>query len=173
MGAPRRLRDGDFDVESRAFLGEEAGEINRLLDRFSRLEPGGEQNLVDERIQLGDVARRFPLGGVVGRGLLQPLDGHAEPRQGRTQFVAGMGEEKLVGVHEALDAVGGAVECRREPGDLVLAIDGDARPEIALAKFRDPRLQFFQAARELADQGINPIATASANPSNATGKRRA
>src|SRR5271157_3315344 len=65
-----------------------------------------------------------------------------------------MGEKMLMGVHKAFNAISRGVERRGKLRDLVLALDRNARAEIAFAKFRDPGLQLFEAARELADQGI-------------------
>ena len=68
--------------------------------------------------------------------------------------MAGMGEKMLMGIHEAFNAVSRSIERRGKLRDLVFALYGNARAEIAFAKFRDAGLQLFQAARELADQGI-------------------
>ena len=86
--------------------------------------------------------------------------------------MAGMGEKKFMGIHEAFDAVSRSIERRGKLRDLVFALYGNARPEIAFAKFRDAGLQLFQATRELADQGIEADGDGERQPNKAAGKRK-
>ncbi len=50
--------------------------------------------------------------------------------------------------HQFLDARRGAVEAFRQPGDLVLPLDGDARGEVAGRERLDAALQTLDAARQ-------------------------
>ncbi len=73
---------------------------------------------------------------------------------GVLQLVRGVGKQQLVRAHQVLDARGRAVEALREARHLVLALDLDARLEIAGTQLIDACLQSFQPAGEAAHQGI-------------------
>jgi hypothetical protein len=64
--------------------------------------------------------------------------------------VAGVGQQRLVRLHQRLDAVGGAVEAGGDGGDLVAAAIVDALLQVAGAELLDAALQAFEPAREAA-----------------------
>ena len=95
-----------------------------------RVEPAGEQDLVDQLIELGHVAPQRVAH--LGFGLLaQHCRRHGDAGERRAQLVAAVGQQQAVRGHQLLDTVGGAVEAFGEGGELVAALDLDARAEVA------------------------------------------
>ncbi len=83
----------------------------------------------------------------VGR-LLEQRDGHLQPRQRRAQFVAGIGQQRLMRAHQRLDAPGGLVEAGAQRGHFVAPAGIDALAERAGAEALDARLQALEPARQ-------------------------
>jgi hypothetical protein len=67
------------------------------------VEPAGEQHLLDQRVELGDVAVDLGLELVAlrRRGAVEHRHRHLHPRQRRAQLVAGVGEQRPVRLHQA------------------------------------------------------------------------
>ncbi len=86
------------------------------------------QHVVDQSLQLGEVALHVakPRGvrGVAG----QQLEGQANPREGRAQLVGDVGQQLLLAAHGALDPLGHVVEGPGELGQLVVAGSAPAAP---------------------------------------------
>ena len=71
------------------------------------VEAAREQDLLHQLVDLGEVAHDF--GMEVRPGLGEPeLDRHAHSRERRAQFMARIGEQRLLGAEQFLDA-------RRQP----------------------------------------------------------
>ena len=124
----------------RAFLCRERDEVDRLIDveLVGGLEPAGEQNLVDQLVELGDVALELRLAsGLDGCELETELNA----RERGAQLVRRIGEQHPVGAQEALDPGRRVVEALRELRDLVAALDLDPRAQIAGAEELDAPLQ--------------------------------
>ena len=85
---------------------------------------------------------------------LHQLDAEADAGQGRAQLMGGIGQQHLVRRDELLDAGGGAVEALRQPRHLILALDLDARRQLAGPEQFDASLQPLQSAREPARERI-------------------
>ena len=79
----------DAGIDARTFLGHQPCEIHVLLDAdgiISAIQTTRQQNLVDQLIEFGDIMYKL---GANGRSPFdhQQLDGHADARQWRTQFM--------------------------------------------------------------------------------------
>src|SRR5215831_18256163 len=88
----------------RAFLRHEREQIDLLArgQRARGIEPACEQNLVNQKVELSDVAVEF---GFVFRisCLLIQLDAELETRQGSAKVVRRIREQHAMGVHEFLN----------------------------------------------------------------------
>ena len=73
---------------------------------------------------------------------------HLQPRQRRTQLVAGIGQQALVRAQQGLDARGGAVEAGAQRGHLVAAVLGHALVQRTGAEGLDALLQRLEPARQ-------------------------
>ncbi len=96
----------DLDVVAGGFLGgeRESGRPARSRRAIDGVEAAREQDLVDERVELGDVA----LERSFARGIdafLEKLDGHADAGERRAQLVRGVREQRLVRTDQPLDAL--------------------------------------------------------------------
>ena len=155
-----RGRALDLRVDARALLHGQREQVDVLEVRgLGRgLEAAGEQHLVDEAVELGDVG--VDLGaqvlalGLGHRRVAQQRGGHLQARQRRTQLVAGVGQQALVGAHQRLDALGRVVEAVGQRGDLVAAFDLDAAIERALAERDDAALERLEPARQPAHERV-------------------
>src|SRR5438132_204991 len=103
-------------VVARAFLGREREEIDLLVPvpRFGRIQATGGQDLVDQRVELGDVLLELALALGVDV-LLHQLHRHADAGERSAQLVRRIGEERFVGGDQLFDALCGAVEAPGEP----------------------------------------------------------
>ena len=63
--------------------------------RLHGVEPARQQDLVDQRVELGDVVLELALAHRIG-ALLHELDRHADARERRAQLVRGVREQELV-----------------------------------------------------------------------------
>ena len=89
-----------------------------------------------------------------GRRLVEHRHRHLHARQRRAQFVAGVGQQRLVRAHQRLDARGRVVEARRHGGHLVAPADLDAVVELAGAEALDALLQRLEPARQAAHHRV-------------------
>ena len=150
-GVPSRLQPS-MRAHSSAATRQQVDLLDRLQGGVSA-QPARQQDLVDQRVELDDVALDLVLVFRVA-GLRIELDREPQPRQRRAQFVRGMREQQPVGIDQLLDARGGAVEGVRQPRDLVTAFDLDAGREIAGAERLDAGLQALEPARQPAHHRI-------------------
>ena len=116
----------------------------RALLRGLRIEPAGQQYLFNQRIQIGDVdtdlgAQPLPRGA--SRRLFEQGHRHLHARQRRAQFMAGIGQQRLVRSHQGFDAPRSLVEAGSHGGDFVAARDIDALAQGAGTEALDT---FFQ-----------------------------
>ena len=123
-----------------------------LLDALTRVESAGEQHLLDQRIEFGDVAFDLGLqvGTALGRSGGEHRHRHAHARQRRTQLVAGVGEQALVRAHQGLDATRRLVEARRQRRHLVVALHRNTVAELTSAELFDAVAQILQPPRQAA-----------------------
>ena len=128
---------------ARAFLGRERDQLDALahIETLGRVEAAEQQDLVDELVELGDVSRQLR---PALRVRLDQLETEPDAGERRPQLMRRIGEQQLVGVDQALDPRGGAIEAFRQPGDLVAALDLDARAQIAGAERLDAGLQSLE-----------------------------
>ena len=145
-----------FGAGAGAFLRRQPGQVDRLHGAdvaFLRVEAAGQQDLVDQLVELGDVAPDLVLER--GRGLrLHQLQPHADARQRRAQLVRRIGQQRLVRLEQRLHAFGRVVEALGEEGQLVRARLLDARRQVALAPALHALAQVVQPLREAADDGV-------------------
>ena len=152
--------DGDrltagLGVVMRGFLGRQRQQVEGLVpvEGGQRLEPAGEQDLVDQLVELGDIAPQRIAD--LGLGLLAQQGGrHGDAGERRAQFVAAIGQQQTMRAHQLLDALGRAVEALGQGRDLVASLDRDASAEIAAAQLLDTVFQPLEPATETAHHGI-------------------
>ena len=108
--------------------------------RAGMVEPAGKQNLLGQLVDFSDVSRNL-LVYLRVRPIEPELDRHAKARERRPQFVAGIGQQRLLRLQQGFDAFGGGVESARNHRDLVVADDVDSRRERAGAPSLDPGAQ--------------------------------
>ena len=139
----------------RRFLGGERQQVDGFvpLEPGYRLEAAGQQDLLDQTVELGDVALQ-PVAGLRIGLLAQHRGRHRDAGERRAQLVAAVGEQQPVGGDQLLDALGGAVEARGQRGHLVAALDLDAGAEVAAAELLDAFLQPLEPPAEPAHDGI-------------------
>src|SRR5437867_6642750 len=90
----------------------------------------GKQDLVDQRIEFGDIL--LQLGFSLRLGVLfHQFHRHADARERRAQLVRSVREQRLVRSDQLLDAARRPVEALGEPRHLVASLDLDARRELA------------------------------------------
>src|SRR5262249_54226061 len=109
---------------SSAFLGREREQIDLLgiVQMLDGVKPTGEQYLVDQQVELGDIFLEL---GPAGRILLGKLE--AEPNAGerRAQLVRCIGKQHLMSLHQRFDSVRGLVEAIGELRHLIATLDLD------------------------------------------------
>ena len=127
---PRPVEGQRVQAHGKVTLYDRRAELSLRADR---IEPAGEQDAVDQRVEFADVALQLAFALGIGR-LLEQLHAEADARQRRPQLVRCIGEQQFVGGHQLLDALGGAIETFRQAGHLILAFHGDAGAEIAAAE---------------------------------------
>src|SRR5262249_35342065 len=129
-----------------AFLCGEREQVHVFLslETFHRVEAAGEQDLVDQRVELGDVLLEAGLALRVGV-LLHQLHRHADASERRAQLVRSVGEQRLVRPNQLLDAARRAVEAVREPRYLVAPFGLHARREVSGAERLHRDLQALEA----------------------------
>ena len=166
-GAVGLVRQLEHRIDAGRFLGRERDHVDRiahpLVDAVARarvagIEPAGEQHLLHQRVELADVAFDLVLqrtAAVGGRGV-EHGQGHLQPRQRRAQLVAGVGQQRLVGLHQRLDARGRRIEARRQRGDLVAAGGVHAVVQFPGAEGLDAALQGLEPARQAPHHRIGP-----------------
>ena len=138
-----------------AFFRREPEQIERLdLQGRRGVEPAGQQYLIDQQVELGDVAREIGRELVVLPALCVELEAEPQPRQWGAQLVRRIGEQHAVGADQFLDAAGGAVEARRQPRHLVAAFDLDPCREVAGAQRLDAGLETLEPPRQAAHHWI-------------------
>src|SRR5690606_7471563 len=82
----------------------------------------------------------------VGVELVQDeLEGDTQARERRAELVRGVREHAALRGDEPLDALRGAIEARRERGDFVAPLDGNAPRELARPPLLDPLLEGLEA----------------------------
>jgi hypothetical protein len=148
-------------VVARGLFGREREQVDFLpgLARLHRVEPAGEQDLVDQGVELGDVLLELKLAPGLG-AVLHQLERHADAGERRAQLVRGVGEQRLVRGEQLLDARRRAVEALGQARHLVAALDLDPRRQVAAAERLDARLQVLQPPREPPHHGIGAHADA-------------
>ena len=144
-------------IHARAFLGGQPDQVHRFGAahvHLGRLQPAGQQDLVHQLVQLGDVALDLGLGsrhrGAVAAHQLQP---HADARQRRAQLVRGIRQQRFVRLHQGLDAAGRSVELARQVGHLVAPLGGHAHAQVAFAETLHAALQVLQPLEQAPDDG--------------------
>ena len=142
----------DGRAASGRLLGREPEQVDRLaaIERatgLERVEPTREQELADQVVELGDVARdaRAQLRSLVAA---EQLDRHADPRERRAQLVRGRCQRAALRGDQLLDLRGGAVEAPGQVRDLVRAAHLDARRQIARAERLDLRAELLEPTRD-------------------------
>src|SRR5205807_8531573 len=123
------------------------------LQRRHRLEAARQQDLVNQRLELRQVALEV---GLVFRfaGALEQLERKPDARERRAQLVRRVGEQQTVRTDQLLNAAGGTIETLGQTGDLVVAGDRDTRTEIARTQRLDASLQSLQPTRQAAHHRI-------------------
>jgi hypothetical protein len=109
--------------------------------RDARVGPGEQQQLLDQRVELDDVAPDLldARAAALAVGLLgRELEPHAHARERRAQLVRRVGQELPLLLDEQVDARGRLVEGGRQRGHLVPPLDGHAQAELAAAPALDP-----------------------------------
>ena len=148
---------GDFQVrlDAGAFFGAQADDVDHLGAAHIRLagaQATGQQDFVDQLVQLGDIALDLLLEG--GRGLVtHQLHAHADAGQGAAQLMRGVGQQRFVRLHQGLDAGGSGIELLGQVADLVIATHIEPHRQIAIAKLLDPFAQRFEPAHQAPDDG--------------------
>ena len=156
-----RVRSGSefchqLGIDARAFLCGQPRQVQRL-ERFGvgllGVQPAGQQDFIDQLVQLGNASRYFH---ALGRRLVHAhqFEPHADARQRRAQFVRGIGQQRLVRLHQRLDALGGVVEAPRQESHLVAAFGVDARRQVARAPALHAALQGLQPQRQAPHDGV-------------------
>jgi hypothetical protein len=88
------------------------------------LEPGGEEELSNQLIEIGDLS--FDPHPQIRRcGFTQELNRHADPGQGRTKLMGSPGEKRALGFDETLDTLRRSIEARCQAGDFIPPFDFD------------------------------------------------
>ncbi len=137
-----------------AHLGGKRQEIE-LFGRHSfghGVEPAGQQDLVHQPVELGDVLLEANLALRVG-GILHQLHGQSDARHRGAQLVRSVGQQSLVALHQLLDLTSGAVEARGQPRHFIAAFHCDACREVAGAERFDTTLQALQTPGDLPHDG--------------------
>ena len=142
--APQRNRLA-FELDAfvaRALLRREGEQVDVFRGKgFLRVQAAREEDLVDQRVELGDVL--LQLAAALGQ-----LERHADARERRAQLVRGVGEQGLVRPDQLLDARRGAVEALGEPRHIVPAFDFHPDAQLAGRERLDALLQPLQPARQ-------------------------
>src|SRR5262249_40520384 len=98
-----RLAPQHTRVVTGTFFCDEAKEIDRLiLQRRRGLQSARKQDLIDQVVKLGDVARELSVKGRI-RLFLKQLDANFDPRQRCSELVRGIGEQEAMGANKLLD----------------------------------------------------------------------
>ena len=150
VGSPRTVTGCPVDAAilvARAFLGRERDQLDALahIETLGRVEAAEQQDLVHELVELGDVSRQLR---PALRVRLDQLETEPDAGERRPQLMRRIGEQQLVGVDQALDPRGGLIEALSQAGDLVAALDLDARAQIAGAERLDAALQSLEPSGE-------------------------
>ena len=123
-------------LDARAFFGAQTNQVDQLGRAhvgFARIQAAGQQNLVHQLVQLGDIALDFLLEG--GRGLVaHQLHPHADAGERRAQLVRRIGQQRFVRLHQGLDARGRSVELVGQLAYLVVAAHIHAHRQVAITK---------------------------------------
>ena len=145
----------DLRAHPGSLLGEEGEHVHglRIAKRIRGVEAGGGEELLDELVELRDVAldARAPL-----RIALQQLDRHPDTGERGAELMRRPGEDMALRIDETLDPVRGPVEALREAGDLVPSLHLDPRGERARPELVDLRLQPLEPPREPAGKRPHP-----------------
>ncbi len=132
---------------ARRLLGSQREQIDRAspaLERCcasSRLASSTSSTSASSSPMLVSISRLEPLALRAGRRVFEHRHRHLQPRQRRAQFVAGVGQQRLVRAHQRLDALRGLVEAGGHRGHLVAAGRVHALVERAGAEALDAVLQ--------------------------------
>src|SRR5262249_49074745 len=134
-------------VVSRTFLGRECSQVDVLtnIQLLGGVEAAYQQDLVHELVELGDIPLELRFAFGMRRGQLEP---EPDPRKRRSELMGRIGEQHLVSAHQAFDARGGLIKASSQAGNLVAALDLDARGEIAGAKRFHAALQPLEPSCE-------------------------
>jgi hypothetical protein len=151
VAVDHRLAFGiDRRIDPRRLLGGDGEQVDPVAMQriLGTVEPAGEQHLLDQRVELGDVAVDLGLELVAlrRRGAVEHRHRHLHPRQRRAQLVAGVGEQRPVRLHQGLDPLRRDVEARGDGGDLVVAADLDPMAELAGAELLHALLERLEPA---------------------------
>ncbi|OQC11429.1 MAG: hypothetical protein BWX79_01265 [Alphaproteobacteria bacterium ADurb.Bin100] len=148
-----------------AFLHHQTQQVDGLHGAhvgLAGIEPTGQQDFIDQLVQLGNVARDLFAKRGPRLGSHQ-LHAHADAGQRRAQFVRGVGQQGFLrgqqlrlGGHQRLNAFGCGIEACRKVGDLVFAVDGHAGRQVAIAPALHAPLQGFEALRQPPHDGVDP-----------------
>ena len=124
----------------RPLLGEDGEEVHGLgiAGRVRRIETGRGQQLLDELVELRDIALDT---GPPRRITLQQLDRQPDAGKGSAKLVRRPGKDVPLRIDESLDPFRGTVEALREARHLVLAFHLDPRGERARPELVYLRLQ--------------------------------
>ena len=94
------------------------------------VETAREQDLLDQRVDFGDVL--FQIGPALRvSDLFEQLSRQAKARQRRSELMRNIGEQQLVRSDQLLDLCRGPVEALRQARDLVAALDFYPRRQVA------------------------------------------
>ena len=147
-------------VDARCLFGSHAKQLDALLaaQRGGRIEAAGEQHLFDQGVELGHVGVDLGLEAhaLCGCGVVEHRHRHLHACQRRTQFVAGVGQQRLVRLHQRFDARRRHVEARRHGRHLVAPGHLDPVMKLAGTKLLDTLLQRLEPAREAAHHRVGP-----------------
>lgn len=139
------------DVVARRLLGHERKQVDSLaaLQPLGMVEPAGEQDFFDQRVELGHVAQ--DLGACAFRAVAaEQVDGQSQSGQRGAQLVAGIGQQRAVRSDEPLDALGRLVECAGDSGDLVATFDRYTPRQFTVAEGEHAAAQLLQPPRQVA-----------------------
>jgi hypothetical protein len=143
----RRLA-GRLRLGPRGLLGRETEQVHLLapVELLRGLQATGQEQLGDEVVQLGDVAR-YPVAQVRP---LRPIElqRHADAGQRRAQLVRRAGQQRPLRAYQGRDAVRRPVEAGGQDRHLVLPLHGHARGQVACSPALDPGAQALQPSRQ-------------------------
>ncbi len=145
-----------FGIDAGALLGGQAQQIDALeavAGKGAGVQPAGQQDFIDQLIELGDVALDLGARGAQVGAAVQQLQAHADARQRRAQLVRGIGQQRLVRCHQRLNARCRGVEALRQACHLVVSLFVYARRQVALAKALHAAFELLQALQQAPDDG--------------------